>query len=131
MPIVSIGMGGIVHDAHYPEYRRAGFTVIGGYDPNQSRAEFMQKTFNIPCLYSSLEEAAEQNHTDVVFDVAVPGSAILDIVRQLPDNSAVLIQKPMGETLEQAAWAYLWRKNARNFREVGRVGRGYLYTNWA
>jgi predicted dehydrogenase len=102
MPIVSIGLGGIVHDAHYPAYRKAGFTVVGGYDPNRQRAEFMQQTFSIPRLFSSLEEAAAQSPSDAVFDVAVPGSAILDILRTLPDNRAVLIQKPMGETLEQA-----------------------------
>ena len=31
-PIVSIGMGGIVHDAHYPAYKIAGFDVVGGFD---------------------------------------------------------------------------------------------------
>jgi predicted dehydrogenase len=95
-------LGGIVHDAHYPAYRKAGFTVVGGYDPNRQRAEFMQQTFAIPQLYSSLEEAAAQSPADAVFDVAVPGSAILDILQALPNNRAVLIQKPMGETLEQA-----------------------------
>jgi predicted dehydrogenase len=102
MPIVSIGLGGIVHDAHYPAYNKVGFKVFGGYDPNSTRAEFMQKTFGIPELYRSLEEAVEKAPADAVFDVAVPGAAIVEILKHLPDKSAVLIQKPMGETLEQA-----------------------------
>ena len=40
-PIVSIGAGGIVHDAHYPAYGKAGFPVHGIYDPNQDRARSM------------------------------------------------------------------------------------------
>jgi hypothetical protein len=27
LPIVSIGLGGIVHDSHYPAYKKAGFNV--------------------------------------------------------------------------------------------------------
>jgi predicted dehydrogenase len=103
MPIISIGLGGIVHDAHYPAYRKVGFPVAGGYDPNQSRAEFMQKTFDIPQIYRSLEEAVEKSPADAVFDVAVPGGAILDILKALPEKSAVLIQKPMGENLQEAS----------------------------
>lgn len=106
MPIVSIGMGGIVHDAHYPAYRKAGFRVIAGYDPNQSRAEWMQKTFAIPQIFRNLEETMEKSPADAVFDVAVPGTAILDILKMLPAKSAVLIQKPMGENI-QAAQAIL------------------------
>ena len=39
---------------------------------------------------------------DAVFDVAVPAKAIAGILPQLPDGAAVLIQKPMGETLAEA-----------------------------
>jgi predicted dehydrogenase len=102
LPIVSIGLGGIVHDAHYPAYKKVGFPVVGGYDPNPERADFMRRAFDLPRLYSSLSEAIGQSPPDAIFDIAVPGSAVLDILRQLPDNRAVLIQKPMGETLEQA-----------------------------
>lgn len=102
LPIVSIGLGGIVHDAHYPAYRKAGFSVAGGYDRDSQRAESMQQMFGLPKLYPSLQAAIEQSPPDAVFDIAVPGSAILGILQQLPDNRVVLMQKPMGETLEQA-----------------------------
>jgi predicted dehydrogenase len=102
LPIVSIGLGGIVHDAHYPAYRLAGFPVAGGYDLNPERARFMQQTFDLPQIYDTLEEAIACAPPEAVFDVAVPGSAVLDILRHLPDGRAVLIQKPMGETLAEA-----------------------------
>jgi len=101
-PIMSIGLGGIVHDAHYPAYKIAGFDVIGGFDIDPSRAKMMQEKFSIPKIYSSIKELVQDAPHDVVFDVAVPGDAILDVLRQLPDGSAVLIQKPMGENLTQA-----------------------------
>ncbi|MHB8627740.1 MAG: Gfo/Idh/MocA family protein [Aggregatilineales bacterium] len=102
VPIVSIGAGGIVETSHYPAYRKAGFTVAGLYDSNPSRAASMAEKFGIPVVYSSLVDAVTQAPANAVFDVAVPASAILSILRQLPDGRGVLIQKPMGETLEEA-----------------------------
>ncbi len=102
LPIVSIGAGGIVHDAHYPAYQKAGFPVVGVYDPNQDRARKMAQQFNVPHVYASLEEVAATAPTDAIFDVAVPAKALLDVLPQLPDGRALLIQKPMGETLDEA-----------------------------
>ncbi len=102
LPIVSIGLGGIVHDAHYPAYRIAGFDVVGGFDINAERAAMMQAKFGIPRLYDSLSSAIEQSPSKAVFDVAVPGNAIADILREIPAGRAVLIQKPMGEDLAEA-----------------------------
>jgi predicted dehydrogenase len=101
-PIVSIGAGGIVHDAHYPAYRKAGFTVAGLFDLNPDRAQQMATQFNVPTIYTSLAETAAKAPADAVFDVAVPASAIPLVLRQLPEGRAVLIQKPMGENLAQA-----------------------------
>ena len=101
-PIMSIGLGGIVHDAHYPAYKIAGFNVFGGYDLSSDRANMMQEKFSIPTVFPSIKVMVEQAPQDVIYDVAVPGSAVLDVLKQLPDGSAVLVQKPMGENLEQA-----------------------------
>ncbi|MEZ4866735.1 MAG: Gfo/Idh/MocA family oxidoreductase [Caldilineaceae bacterium] len=101
-PIVSIGGGGIVHDAHYPAYQKAGFTVAGLFDLNPERARMMADTFAIPTRYSSLMEAATQAPAEAIFDVAVPAKNILDVLQQLPNGRAVLIQKPMGDNLAQA-----------------------------
>lgn len=102
VPIVSIGAGGIVEASHYPAYRKAGFTVAGLYDVNPARAAQMAGKFNVPVVYSSLADAVSRSPANAVFDVAVPASAILSILRELPDGRSVLIQKPMGETLEEA-----------------------------
>ncbi len=101
-PIVSIGMGGIVHDAHYPAYKLAGFEVIGGFDIDGERANLMAEKFGVPRVYESLQQAIDEAPASAVFDVAVPGSAIVDILSQIPVGRAVLIQKPMGDDLAQA-----------------------------
>lgn len=101
-PIVSIGLGGIVHDAHYPAYTIAGFDVLGGFDINRERAAMMQEKFALPLLYDSLSQAIAQAPASAVFDVAVPGKAIAGILRAIPKGRAVLIQKPMGDDLADA-----------------------------
>ena len=42
-PIISIGAGGIVRDAHLPAYRKAGFPVVAITDLDQSKAEGLAK----------------------------------------------------------------------------------------
>lgn len=101
-PIVSIGAGGIVHDAHYPAYRKAGFSVVGLFDLNRDRAQQMASQFNVPAIYHSIAEAAANAPAAAIFDIAVPASAIPAVLRELPDHRAVLIQKPMGENLAEA-----------------------------
>lgn len=101
-PIVLIGAGGIARDAHLPAYKRAGFSVVGIYDLHRERAEALARDFAIPSVYSSLERAVQRAPRGVVFDVAVPASAMLSILQQLPPTSVVLLQKPMGEDLSQA-----------------------------
>jgi predicted dehydrogenase len=101
-PIVMIGSGGIVHDAHLPAYRKAGFPVAALVDVNREKAEGLAKEFGIPHAGSSISEAIQYAPPDAVFDVAVPAKAIPDILPQLPHGAAVLMQKPMGETLAEA-----------------------------
>lgn len=102
-PIVSIGAGGIVHDAHYPAYQKAGFPVVGLFDRNPERAQLMAAKFNVPQVYNTLGDAARHAPTDAIFDVAVPAGNILEVLRALPNNRAVLIQKPLGDNLVQAS----------------------------
>lgn len=101
-PIVSIGGGGIVHDAHYPAYRKAGFPAVGIFDLKPERAQMMAETFGVPTIYSSLAAAASDAPAEAIFDVAVPAGHIVEVLRQLPNGRAVLIQKPMGDNLSQA-----------------------------
>jgi predicted dehydrogenase len=101
-PIVMIGSGGIVHDAHLPAYAKAGFPVAALVDMNRERAEALAKKFHVSLGTSSIDEAVRFAPAGAIFDVAVPSKAIPNILPQLPDGAAVLIQKPMGETLDGA-----------------------------
>ncbi len=102
LPIISIGAGGIVNDGHYPAYQKAGFTVAGVFDLNEERARKMAESFGVPQVFTSLAEAVAAAPPDAVFDVAVPAAVIAEVLPQLPDGRAVLIQKPMGESLPEA-----------------------------
>jgi predicted dehydrogenase len=101
-PIVILGAGGIVRDAHLPAYRKAGFPVAALVDVNRERAEALAKEFSIPFASDSIAEAVRFAPADTVFDLAVPAKAIPKILPQLPNGAAVLIQKPMGDTLAEA-----------------------------
>ena len=101
-PIVIIGAGGIVRDAHLPAYAKAGLTVSGVTDLDPARREALAHDFNIRQVFASVAEAASVGGTSVVYDIAVPPHAITTILPDLPDGAAVLIQKPMGADLAQA-----------------------------
>lgn len=102
LPIISIGAGGIVHDAHYPAYHKAGFSIAGLVDLAAERAQMMAEKFDVPQVYASVADAAANAPESAVFDIAVPAAAITNVLQQLPNDRAVLIQKPMGDNLAQA-----------------------------
>ncbi|MEO9475755.1 MAG: Gfo/Idh/MocA family oxidoreductase [Cyclobacteriaceae bacterium] len=102
LPIYIIGAGGIVNDAHLPAYALAGFDVAGIFDLNQERSNELASKFGIAKVVESIEAMAAVAGVNCVYDVAVPGSAVLGVLEQLPDGANVLIQKPMGEDLAQA-----------------------------
>lgn len=109
-PIVIIGAGGIVRDAHLPAYSKAGFVVQGIFDVQRERAEELGREYGIP-VFGTLDEAVGAANPDAVFDVAVPPTSTEEVLRALPDNRGVLIQKPMGENIAQA----------RSIRDICRV----------
>lgn len=98
-PIVLIGAGGIVRDAHLPAYRKADFPVAGVYDINRAAADARARESGVPVL-QSIAEAAQVS--DAVFDLATPPGEHEAALSQLPDDAAVVIQKPMGRTLAEA-----------------------------
>lgn len=100
--IIIIGAGGIVETAHIPAYKKAGYTIQGITDINIEKAQSLALKSEIPVVYASLQEAISASGEFTVFDIAVPASGIIEIIRQLPDRAGVLIQKPMGENLQQA-----------------------------
>ncbi|CCN71069.1 Gfo/Idh/MocA family protein [Vibrio nigripulchritudo] len=99
-PIVIIGAGGIVHDAHMPAYRKAGFQVQGIFDIDTDRAKKVAEDWGIETVYPDLDSATA--FTDVVYDLPLPPVAVPEVLEALPDGVPVLIQKPLGLDLEQA-----------------------------
>jgi len=98
-PIVIFGAGSIVGDAHLPAYKQGGFPVAGIFDPNFDKAKELADKWGVKA-FASFEEAIAVE--DAIFDLATPPSAHASILAQLPEGSAVLIQKPMGSDLDSA-----------------------------
>jgi predicted dehydrogenase len=101
-PIYIIGAGGIVNDAHLPAYKLAGYNVQGIVDLDVVKATTTATKFSIPQVFASINEMIAAAGSDAVFDMAVPGNATIDVLKQLPDEAIVLLQKPMGENFAEA-----------------------------
>src|SRR2546423_4273801 len=99
-PIAIVGAGAIVRTAHLPAYTRMRFPIAGLFDVCRTTAEQTARQFGGLHVFPTLAEACATGA--VVFDLAVPGNAVVGVLEQLPRGSAVLIQKPMGETLAAA-----------------------------
>ncbi|MDQ0471848.1 Gfo/Idh/MocA family protein [Labrys wisconsinensis] len=99
-PIVVIGAGGIVADAHLPAYRLAGLPVAGLFDIDGERAAATAARFGLS-VFPSLEAALAVD--SAVFDLALPPAAHLGVIERLPAGSPVLIQKPLGRDLAEAS----------------------------
>lgn len=101
-PIVVLGSGGIVRDAHLPAYKKAGFPVIALADRTPGVASTLAAQYGIPHTYESVEAAIAAAPKDAIFDLAVPAPQLIHVLPHLPEGAAALLQKPMGETLEEA-----------------------------
>lgn len=98
-PIVIIGAGGIVGDAHLPAYRLAGLPVAGVFDIDAAKVATLAAKWGIRA-FASLEEAIAT--PGAVYDLALPPAAHLDVLPSLSDGATVLLQKPMGRDLKEA-----------------------------
>jgi predicted dehydrogenase len=101
-PIVIIGAGGIVRDAHLPAYRIAGFHVYGICDLDRERAHALAREHGIANVYANSMDAFRHAPRDAVFDVATPPDAIVSVLEDAPAAAVVLLQKPMGRDLKEA-----------------------------
>jgi predicted dehydrogenase len=102
LPIVIIGAGGIVKDAHLPAYQKAGFEVFGITNRTRSKAESLAQEFKIPNVFDTIEEAVQKAPKNTVYDITTMPSQFLKTLEALPDESAVLIQKPMGDNFGES-----------------------------
>ena len=55
-PIILIGAGGIVHDAHLPAYKKSGFNVQGIFDPIKDKSEKLAREYGIKKVFSNIDE---------------------------------------------------------------------------
>ena len=101
LPIVIIGAGGIVTDAHLPAYKKAGFEVVGITNRTKARAEKVAAEWNIPHVYDSVADAVAKAPSNTVYDITIMPGQFVDTLQQLPDGSGVLIQKQMGDYFRQ------------------------------
>jgi predicted dehydrogenase len=101
-PILIIGTGGIVKDAHLPAYKLAKLPVWGLYNRTLGRAKELADEYGIEHVYDDLDEAIAAAPANTIFDIALPASLFADALRRLPEGAHVLIQKPMGETFAEA-----------------------------
>ena len=99
LPVVILGAGSIVRDAHLQAYKMADIPVAGIYDPDTSKARQLCKEWNIPLIES---ESEAYDNTDVCFDLATPPAVHAKLLEKIPQGAPVLIQKPMGSNLEDA-----------------------------
>src|SRR3954471_18168539 len=91
LPIVIIGAGGIVTDAHLPAYRKAGFEVVGITNRTKSRAERIAAEWSIPKVYDTVADAVANAPADAVYDITIMPEKFVETLEQLPDGAAVLI----------------------------------------
>nr|WP_294895612.1 Gfo/Idh/MocA family oxidoreductase [uncultured Pedobacter sp.] len=101
-PIIIIGASGIVKDAHLPAYKMAGFEVFGITNRTIAKAKDFAEKFNIPHVFDTVADAVKNAPANAVYDITVLPDQYIEILEQLPDGAAVLIQKPMGNDLKQA-----------------------------
>lgn len=99
-PVVILGTGGIVNDAHMPAYRKLGIPVVGVYDVSPERAAATAAKWSIPSVFKSLDEAARVD--GAVYDIAVPPEFIAGLLEGLRPGSTVVMQKPMGRDIQEA-----------------------------
>jgi len=100
-PIYIIGAGGIVRDAHLPAYSKAGFNVAGITNRTKERALALAEQFNIPNVYNTIEDMVADAPENAVYDLTIMPPQFVKNLEALPNKSAVLIQKPMGDNYDQ------------------------------
>ncbi len=98
-PIVLLGAGGIVKDAHLPAYSKANFPLFGIADIVVPRAQALAEAYGISHVFGSVGDAVAAAPADAVYDLALMPDQFPAALEALPDGAPVLIQKPLGNTL--------------------------------
>jgi predicted dehydrogenase len=98
-----VGCGGIVNYATLPTYKKHGLNVVGCFDINRATAERTAQEFDIPRVYSDLDELCADPRVEIA-EISVPPRFQLGIAAQCIDaGKHLLCQKPLSDSLGQAA----------------------------
>ena len=66
------------------------------------KAEKLATEFAIPKVFRSIEEAVSESPDQVIYDIAVPASTLISVLKKIPSNATLMMQKPMGENIQEA-----------------------------
>lgn len=77
------------------------FAWQGAVDTSDAAREFVRSRFGIESIASSVDEIGSPDEIDVVV-IATPPSSRLHILEALPNVRAVLVEKPLGATLDES-----------------------------
>jgi predicted dehydrogenase len=142
--IAIVGAGRIAREAHLPAYAKAGFNVVGIYDPAPEAIELARRVVPVQRVYRSLHEILEDPKVCVV-DVATHADVRAAVmVDALESGKHVLGQKPFTTCGADAVrvvqkakdlglkvavnvngrWAPAWRATT-NLVEAGAIGKPF------
>ncbi len=98
-----IGCGGIVQYAALPSYRKHKLRVVAAYDKQRPTAEIVAGEFNIPKVYDSVEELANDPDVDII-EISVPPKFQPPLAKLcIEAGKHLLCQKPLALDLAEAA----------------------------
>ena len=89
-PIAIIGSGGIVKDAHLPAYQKAEFEVLGVFDINPEQSAKIANSWSLKAFESIDSLISSAQSQNAVFDLALPPSAVADVLEQLPEQLSLI-----------------------------------------
>jgi predicted dehydrogenase len=103
-PIFILGAGAIVRDAHLPAYELGALEVGGFFDLDHARAQEMAAKCAGARVFDSLPAfTAACTAAHGIYDIALPPSALAEVLAALPTGSIALLQKPLGHSLAHAS----------------------------
>ena len=107
MKIAVVGTGYIAARRHIPAWKRltGKAELVALCDADAARAEECAGRFEVPSFYSDLGQLLERERPDLV-DICTPPRSHLGVALQAMDGGAhVLVEKPMGVTVDVGAKA--------------------------
>src|SRR5699024_10959553 len=99
-----IGAGMIMAECHLPAYREAGFPVAAIASRTRANAEAVAERYSVPRVHDTPEALIDDPSVEIV-DIAFPPDQQPALVRaalKAPHIKAILVQKPVALTLEDA-----------------------------